>query len=667
MKIKNKNKIILTLLVFGAMFLTANCVFAQPVSPADYNHTNDVALTKVTDGSVDSGPVLLNFLLTVSSGILAMLAAVLNFSINIGKSVISLPIVQTGSNVMISFANLGFVFAIIVMAFATIFRVQSYAMKQTLWKLIVAALLVNFSLTIAGAFISVSNIFTDFFLQGLNGKSISDGLMGILNPQGLVQVKDASLWKIATGLFSYIFQYMASLLFAIVFIFIIILTFFALTIMLLIRAVTLGILLIIMPIVWLLWIFPGTSKYWSEWWSNFLRWTFFAPIVLFFIVLVISSGNQLNGISNIGQQENAAIQKAFSDSMILNKGFFDHVLQIIITTGLLLGGLFAANKMGITFASTAMGWAQGTGKAFGGWAGRKGIRLGTLPARSAIGQRAIEGMQKIGAEGGFLARNTLGRLGNRLGSVGVQQGEKLTSQAEARQKNLSDKQLALRVSTMTNDERVAALSRLTKNKNLDMVPDAAKYIKDPKMKKIFASYGKGKEYGDMEKTMGFNTAMLTGKDEDGKAISIQAATKKFRMSHSIKDYDKLQGNILGKKASYGLTDTEHENIRSEVVKSIFDAHPGAISKARSSLKGEDVVNFQDEVDNYIDTFEKANIRDEEVRKKGVKEKLEYIDKNLNPSFRNWARGLYGSRKNFGGSLFGSGYSGTSEEHEAEKQ
>ena len=428
----------------------------------------------------------------------------------------------------------------------------------------------------------------------------------------------------------------------------------------------LGILLVLMPIIWLLWIFPGTQKHWSDWWNNFIRWTFFTPIVLFFIALVSASGNQMQNMRGLNETASIEAAEALGKSMTLNTGFLDHITQIIITIGLLLGGLFAANKLGITFASTAMGWAQsvgkGVGSGVGGWAGRKGARLGTLPTRSAFGQKTIEGMQKIGAEGGFFARNTLGRLGNRLSSVGVQQGEELINKAESRQKDLSDKQLALRVATMTGDEKVAALSRLTKNKNLDMVPDAAKYIKDPNMQKVFASYGKAKEYDDMEKTMGFNTAMLTGKDKEGKEISLEEAAKEFRNSHSIKDYDKLQGDILGKKPAFGLSKEDHEKIKTANTNSILGMHPGAISKVRSSLKGDNVSNFQKDVDDYIDNFEKLNLP-EDIRNKSVKEKLEFIDKNnKNPYIKNWARGFYGSRKNFGGSLFG-GYGGVSENQE----
>lgn len=48
--------------------------------------------------------------------------------------------------------------------------------------------------------------------------------------------------------------------------------------------------------------------------------------------------------------------------------------EMIIVIGLVMGGLFAANSLGITFASTAYGAAKGVGKGFGGWVGRKGIR-----------------------------------------------------------------------------------------------------------------------------------------------------------------------------------------------------------------------------------------------------------------------------------------------------
>ncbi len=602
MKIKNKHKIIFALLVFGAVFLIgAYSALAEDIDPttAIGGSVSGGVYTPptgaLTDGTADSVPGLLNLVLVISSGIMSLFGYLIDFSIAIGKSVMSLPIVQIGSQTMISFANLGFVFAIIVMAFATIFRVQSYAMKQTLWKLIVAALLVNFSLTIAGAFISVSNIFTDFFLQGLNGKSISDGLMGVLNPQALVEVNDASAWDILTGMLSYLFKYMASLLFVIVFNFIIILTFFALFIMLLIRAITLGVLLVIMPIVWLLWIFPGTSKYWSEWWNNFIRWTFFAPIVLFFIVLVISSGGQLQKIretSGVSQQQGVGVEKAFKDSMTFNPDFFDHVSQIIITTGLLLGGLIAANKMGITFASTAMGLAKGSGKMFGGWVGRKSLQYGTgilNKPRGKEGEEKKSYTQRLSewSAGSKLAKYTLlpGLAARGIAKFSAAGGENLVKQAKdgAGKRSLNENIAMLGYGSSPTQQGI--LEHLQEKNLLNKVPNVMKYI-DKKHMDEFAKRGQAPAFGDIEKSLGMNVAMKENLDKgDAGREEFYKEGKKFFSKFSKIDWKKTQFNdIFSEKSSVGLSESSHKTVQEGVVHGIISNNPGDVVKILSNVK-----------------------------------------------------------------------------------
>ena len=104
-------------------------------------------------------------------------------------------VLHTGWTIALSFANLGFVLAIIIIAFATIFRIQNYAMKQVLWKLIVAALLVNFSLVIAGAFISVSDNLSEVFLAKskatLKGEgNFTTAMANVLGVQSFLKTKD---------------------------------------------------------------------------------------------------------------------------------------------------------------------------------------------------------------------------------------------------------------------------------------------------------------------------------------------------------------------------------------------------------------------------------------------------------------------------------------------
>lgn len=110
-----------------------------------------------------------------------------DFALNINLHLLESELIQAGWKIVLNFTNLGFVLAIIVIAFATIFQLQSYGMKQALWKLIVAALLVNFSLVIAGGFINISHIFTNYFNSRINsggtGRGLADNLGKILNTQ----------------------------------------------------------------------------------------------------------------------------------------------------------------------------------------------------------------------------------------------------------------------------------------------------------------------------------------------------------------------------------------------------------------------------------------------------------------------------------------------------
>jgi len=94
------------------------------------------------------------------------------------------PVVITGWNVIRDLTNMFFVFILLIIAFATILRAESYGMKQTLWKLIVAALLVNFSLVIAGVFLDFAGMLTDYFISKSGGaQNIGETIVGYLKLQ----------------------------------------------------------------------------------------------------------------------------------------------------------------------------------------------------------------------------------------------------------------------------------------------------------------------------------------------------------------------------------------------------------------------------------------------------------------------------------------------------
>ena len=81
-------------------------------------------------------------------------------------------IVQTGWHITRDLANMFFILILLIIAFATVLRIQTYAIQQLWWKILVAALLINFSLVIAGFVIDFTQILTTFFIkQALGGGS----------------------------------------------------------------------------------------------------------------------------------------------------------------------------------------------------------------------------------------------------------------------------------------------------------------------------------------------------------------------------------------------------------------------------------------------------------------------------------------------------------------
>ena len=129
----------------------------------------------------------------IAGAVLTLGGMLVDFALKINLALLDNPFIKIGWSIVLGFTNLGFVLAIIVIAFATIVGLQNYGMKKVLWKLIVAALLVNFSLAISGFFIEISDSVTVFFnnkIQGTSGSAISSKLAATLMPQFMLSGAD---------------------------------------------------------------------------------------------------------------------------------------------------------------------------------------------------------------------------------------------------------------------------------------------------------------------------------------------------------------------------------------------------------------------------------------------------------------------------------------------
>jgi len=204
-------------------------------------------------------------------------------------------IVQEGWMMLRNLANSGLLLGLVYVGLATAFNVAGYNTKKILLRLLVAALLINFTPIFCGAIIDGSNILSNYFLsssptirQGWGttfSQQFSDLAGNLLANPGIV---------LAKALMLLIFNLVST------FVFLIFAALFAF------RYAVLWLLVILSPLAFLAWALgeavSAAKKLFEQWLHNFLSWSFIAVPAGFVIYLAdhlmsFAQGNQLVGKS----------------------------------------------------------------------------------------------------------------------------------------------------------------------------------------------------------------------------------------------------------------------------------------------------------------------------------------------------------------------------------
>lgn len=529
------NRKVKTLIVLVAVFSVLAFLLSPHQAHADVFSLGDIASKAI--GTIVYG---INYIIAILfSVVIAIEAWLIQIVLQINDHIVDTLVVQSGFTVTLAIANLGFVMGIIVIALATILKRETYGIKQILWKLVVAAIIVNFSLVIGGIIIHFANVMTGSFMTafpGQGGGSLQGGfassMAAMFNPQQFLSPQDKTVGSISSGsgaAFEFLSAYadviggslsgiVAIILSTVNLLFIVIVlgVFFF---MLMARYVILSILLVLMPLAWLTWVFPKLSGNFSKWWGTFIRWCFFAPIVVFFLWLVINTGAIMNTQTSLNPLNSTVVNTNFASTssdpfLAAISSFFGskltpiikNTLQSLVLIGLTIGGIIAANSLSIAGAGAAMGAVKSVGGAVQGWAGRigkKGLRatgraLGVenLAERMRTGQvpgvSKIPGLRELVATGG---RRLAGVMSNK--ELVNRMSKEVPDDPEEIKKNLAG--------PMATERRMAHLNRLAQMNELDddVMVGSQKFSewKDTHQAD-FANYGQDKLNKDGNKILG---------------------------------------------------------------------------------------------------------------------------------------------------------------------
>lgn len=177
--------------------------------------------------------------------------------------------------------NLVIVLGFVIVGIATALRIREYEAKKLLPRLILIAIMINFSGLFCGLIIDASNLVT-------NGLAGGSGSIAVT----VLQQMHASSWRTLNSNLAEkeTFTFMSmSILYAAVYLstaFI----FFFMSLIMIARYAILIMLYILSPVAFSLWVFPASKKVWDEWWNNFVKWAFvgvFCSFTLFVATKVL--------------------------------------------------------------------------------------------------------------------------------------------------------------------------------------------------------------------------------------------------------------------------------------------------------------------------------------------------------------------------------------------
>lgn len=284
--------------------------------------------------------------------------------------------------------NMFFVVILLLVAFGTILGLEQYEWKKMLVKFFFAAILVNFSRTICGLIIDVSQVVTITFVNGI-AATAGGNLINSLNLQGLFKYAESAANDPTTVVDTK--EIFAAAIGALVFSAITLGMMMVFVFMLLGRMIMLWTLIVLSPFAFVLSVIPQTEKYASQWWSEFGNHVLVGPITVFFLWLafaVVGGGNasQELAANSVGASTATNTQIANTDAFNYNS-----ITNFAIAIGILLAGAKISQSLGTTGGS-AMSKATdfgkkvamvGSGVAAGMWAGGK-VKEGAVAVRKVL-------------------------------------------------------------------------------------------------------------------------------------------------------------------------------------------------------------------------------------------------------------------------------------------
>src|SRR3989339_350461 len=291
-----------------------------------------------------------------------LLLWVINFLIIVSgyNNFLNAPVVSTGWKLVRDVANMFFILVMLVIAFGTMLNLEKYSWKKLLPKMIFMIFLINFSKTIIGLLIDFGQVimltFVNAFASVAGGNFIQMFQMESVMKLSKANLEAANYDADMQAMYGALGVFLGVIVMGVA---LIVVTVFAM--ILLFRILTLWILIITSPLIFLLGTFEKGREYYSEWWKELVNSIIVGPLVAFFLWLSLATMGQSNNIEQLKGDNNALKALASEDAQYYNQqeiagteiGQWENLGSFVVGVALLFAALQRIQKLGVAGAGLA--------------------------------------------------------------------------------------------------------------------------------------------------------------------------------------------------------------------------------------------------------------------------------------------------------------------------
>ncbi len=308
---------------------------------------------------------ILYFLMVVVPGgimtlILLMLTKILSYSDFANE-----PVINIGWSVLRDLGNMFFIAILLTIAIGTILKSSRYGYQQNLRRLIVMAILINFSKTIVLFFIDLSQAVTIAFVNAFID-SLQAGYLRLLGLTSVINFGNDPTGTIFGPAIDDL-TVLTRIVLAGIMIIIATLVIAVITFIFALRIIYFAFIIVLAPLAFVASTMPTAKKYYDEWWDTFGKYLVVGPVLAFFLWFAFTMVSQNNfvgfkdGEGEVkGEDEIVAKGKDVSGDSLA-----DTLKRYFIGIALLMGALTMADKLGVAGASmgrAVSGKITGAGK-----------------------------------------------------------------------------------------------------------------------------------------------------------------------------------------------------------------------------------------------------------------------------------------------------------------